>query len=323
MVFALANLLAALAPSYAALAAARVLLALAAATFMPAAYAVSVSLVGPEKRARAIAMVAGGLTVAVALGAPIGSVIAAWGNWRMTFVIVAVLAILAVGGLLIGLDRDLPVSHLSLGQRLSVLRRPAVLATLATMTAALAAGFVVFVYLAPLLAASTDLGPVGVTAAMFAGGIGGAIGNGVGGQLADRFGPVRVMSVLLAGLTLLFLLITPSAGLLSPAIAAPVLLAEIALWGGLGWAFIPAEASRLVQLAPDVAVMSLSLNSSAVYVGAALGAAIGGGVIAVGAPADLGIAAAGCALVGLALFGLSLRLARPGRHSNFAAQPAE
>lgn len=210
-VFALANLLAAAAPSYTALAGARVLLALAAATFMPAAYAVSVSIVGPDKRARALAIVAGGLTVAVALGAPIGSAIATWGSWRATFVIVAAFAFLAVGGLVVGLERDLPVTRLSLGQRLSVLRRPAILATLATMTAALAAGFVMFVYMAPLFAASTHLGQGGVTAALFAGGIGGAIGNGVGGQLADRFGPARVMSVLLACLTLNFFLISLSA----------------------------------------------------------------------------------------------------------------
>jgi MFS transporter, DHA1 family, inner membrane transport protein len=131
------------------------------------------------------------------------------------------------------------------------------------------------------------------------------------------------MWILLGALTGLFLLIARSGGLLPPAIAAPVRITEFALWGGLGWAFLPAEARRIVQLAPEAAVMSLSLNSSAVYVGAALGAALGALVVAVANPADLGLAAATCGLIGLALFSLSLRLAQPGRRRDFAPQPAE
>ncbi len=320
--FAVANLLAAASQSFLELAGARVLLAVTAATFMPAAYAVAVAVAPPEKRARAISIVAGGLTVAVALGAPIGSEIGAWGDWRMTFALVAVLAFLAVAGLMFGLPRELPLSRIPLAERLSVLRRPEILATLATMTAALAGCFTVFVYLAPLIGSATGAGAGIVTIAMLASGVGGAFGNAIGGRLADRFGSVRVMRIILVLLTLVFLAITPSAALLPPALAAPALVAAFALWGAIGWAFLPAEASRIVQLAPEAAIVSLSLNSSAVYVGVALGAGLGGLVVAFATPADLGIAAAACCLVALAMLALSLRLAERRHRSGGALFPA-
>ena len=86
------NLLAALSGTFVQLMGARILLALCAATYMPAANAVAVTLVPPAKRGTAISIVTGGITVAVALGAPLGTQIAAFGNWRATFMMVALVA---------------------------------------------------------------------------------------------------------------------------------------------------------------------------------------------------------------------------------------
>ncbi|WP_163317462.1 MFS transporter, partial [Enterobacter hormaechei] len=79
--FALGNLAAAATSSLPVLMAARIAIGMAAGTFMPAANAVAISLVGPERRGRAIAVVTGGLTLATALGVPIGTLVAALGNW--------------------------------------------------------------------------------------------------------------------------------------------------------------------------------------------------------------------------------------------------
>lgn len=83
--FALANLLASLAPSYAGLLGARLLLALSAASFMPAAGGYAAGLVGPERQGRALSMVTSGLTMAIIAGVPLGVLLGDFFGWRATF----------------------------------------------------------------------------------------------------------------------------------------------------------------------------------------------------------------------------------------------
>ena len=90
--FTLANLLAALAPDYAGLLTARLLLALSAATFMPAASGYAAALGGPQRRGRALSMVTNGLTLAIIAGVPLGVLVGERFGWRATFLGVAGLA---------------------------------------------------------------------------------------------------------------------------------------------------------------------------------------------------------------------------------------
>ena len=78
-----------------------------------------------------------------------------------------------------------------------------------------------------------------------------------------------------------------------------VLLPAILLWGLASWGLMPAQQARLVALAPSLAPVSLSLNSSAIYLGSAMGAAVGALVIADGAMGRLGWVAAGFSLAAL------------------------
>src|ERR1700752_4494902 len=97
--FALANLLAALAPGYAGLLAARLLLALSAATFMPAASGYAAALGGPERRGRALSTITTGLTLAIIAGVPLGVLVGQGFGWRATFFGVAgVAAVFFLGG---------------------------------------------------------------------------------------------------------------------------------------------------------------------------------------------------------------------------------
>jgi predicted MFS family arabinose efflux permease len=104
---------------------------------------------------------------------------------------------------------------------------------------------------------------------------------------------------------------------LPPHIAGPALMAMMVPWGIVGWAFPPAQASRIIKLAPDAAPIVLSLNGSALYLGVALGAVVGGAVLRYGAPADLGLIAAAFPIVGLGVVLAGRMLARP------VAMPAE
>ena len=108
--FALANLLAALAPGYAGLLAARLLLALSAASFMPAASGYAAALGGPERRGRALSTVTTGLTLAIIAGVPLGVLVGQGFGWRATFFGVAGLAAFSLLGILARLPRQPPAA---------------------------------------------------------------------------------------------------------------------------------------------------------------------------------------------------------------------
>jgi predicted MFS family arabinose efflux permease len=113
--------------------------------------------------------------------------------------------------------------------------------------------------------------------------------------MADHWG-ADVTVVLGAGLTVLAYLVLSLGPALGPARAMLVLLPAILLWGLAGWALMTAQQARLVALAPALAAVSLSLNSSATYLGSAMGAAVGALVIADGGVGRLGWVAAGFSL---------------------------
>jgi predicted MFS family arabinose efflux permease len=101
-VFTLANALAAYSPSYWVLAFARILLALSAGTFMPASRAYASLTVAP-RRGRALAFIYSGMTTALVLGIPLGTLLAARLDWRATFLAVAVLGAIALVGIVVRL----------------------------------------------------------------------------------------------------------------------------------------------------------------------------------------------------------------------------
>jgi len=109
--FTLANLLAALAPGHFGPLAARLLLALPAASFMPAASGYAATLGGPERRGRALSMVTNGLTLAIIAGVPLGVLVGEGFGWRATFLGVAGLAALSLLGILARLPRQPPAAR--------------------------------------------------------------------------------------------------------------------------------------------------------------------------------------------------------------------
>ena len=88
---------------------------------------------------------------------------------------------------------------------------------------------------------------------------------------------------------------------LPPAYAGPLLIGIMVPWGFIGWTFPPAQASRIVGHAPELANLTLPLNASAMYFGIALGSAIGGQVLHVAPASELGVVAAGFPLLALAI----------------------
>lgn len=299
-VFAIGNVIAGLAYSYEQLLIARVVMALAAGLYVATAQATAVAISEPHHRARAIAVIVGGTTVAVAFGAPLGALIAGFVGWRGTFWSVAGLGIASMAAIYALLPGGLSGPRLPLSERLAVIGRPGIVPVLLTTVLPLTGAFAVFTYIAPVTTRVFDLGESFLPEVLLAFGVGGAIGNYLGGQLADRIGATQ--TVLASTLLMTIVLVgMGSVAHVPQGIEGAALLAFVFIWGVVGWALPPAQASRIVRLAADAAPLALSLNASAIYVGVALGSVVGGLVLTYAVPADMGYVAAAFPAVAFAL----------------------
>ncbi len=241
--FAIGNLLAAIAPDYKTLMAARVLLGLAAGLFMPTAGAYAAAIGGPERRGRAISYVYVGLTGAILIGVPLGAVVGGQFGWRATFYGVAGLASLAALGIAIFLKPMAGMKAIGFGERLAVMRRPEILSVLLVTVIGLAGAFCVYTYLAPYLGAVVGVHGAWVAPFLFLFGLGGTIGNLGGGWAADRFHPKRLMTIVLSVLMATFIALALAEDLARP-FGAIVAVVAIAVWGIDGWAFPSIQQAR-------------------------------------------------------------------------------
>lgn len=304
---------AALSRSFAGLTLAQLVMGSAAGLFAATAQATAVAIAGVEHRAKAVSAVVGGTTVAVALGAPLGSLIGALFGWRATFAFVAVLTALCAAALWSRLPRGLPGVRLGLGERILAVARPGVLPMLATTLLYLTGSFVIISYMAPLAIDAAGLPAPALPLVLLAFGIGAVIGNYGSGALTDRLGATRVVAVSLAASTIIASVIFAIVTLLPDAAAGPALVAVMVLWGIVGWSFPPAQASRLVALAPELANLTLPLNASAIYFGIALGSFLGGRVLGVASPETLASTAIPFFLAALAVLAITGRRRSFGR----------
>jgi predicted MFS family arabinose efflux permease len=300
--FALLNMVAAMAHGFVALAIARVLLAFAAGIYTPNANALAGALVPAEQRGRAIAVVNGGLTAAIAVGVPLGALVGERLGWRMTFVGVGVLAAVAAAGLVRGLPRGVGAAMVtaSLGDRVRAARNPRIARALAVTTIWATGSYAVYTYVAPLLYGATTLRGSQIGLALFTWGVAAGIGLWISGQATDRLGSKVVLRTSLAGLVLGLSGLALVANLVPPELAVAPVLAAMGLWGTSSWAFFPAQQTRLIEIAgvPSAPVV-LSLNASFMYLGFSLGAALGGFSLLHLGSRHLGFVGAACELVAL------------------------
>ncbi len=302
--FAVANLIAFSSLGYWQLLGARLLLAFSAGLYVPSANAVATALVPPERRGRALSIVNGGTSLAIALGVPLGAVIGNAAGWRITFAGVAVLAAIATIALQLGLPRGfgagIPVA--SLRARFAVARDPQVLKALLVTTLWATGAYTVYTYIAIYLAGAAGLVGAGVSAVLFAWGLSAASGVFLGGYLTDKLGASHVTRPTLAILAMAFGSLSLTAHVFSHATATVPVFAAVVVWGLSAWAFFPAQQARLIGIAGlAVAPVVLSLNASFMFVGFSLGAALGAFTLNHASFADLGWVGASCELVSLVL----------------------
>ncbi len=272
LVAAVGNAIAAIAPTYSTLLVGRVVAALGAAAYTPAATLFATALRPAAERARAVAIVFGGLTLALALGVPAGTLLGGSLGYRGVFGLVAVVCLVVGAAVLLRLPRMAAPPAVSLRERFAVGADRRVLTVLAITVLGVLGTMSVYIYVVPLLTATAGIsgGTVGVLLLVY--GVGAVVGNAWGGRAADRFGNVRTLFVVLTGFVVMIATL--------PVTATTVAGAAVALfvWSVFTWSFNPPVQSLLLELAPTGGLV-LSLNASAIYLGMGLAGVIGGAVI--------------------------------------------
>ncbi|MEV6901405.1 MFS transporter [Amycolatopsis sp. NPDC051372] len=291
----LGNLLAAVAPGYTTLLLARVVTAVGAAVFTPAASAVAAELTTPERRGRAVAMVFGGLTVALIFGVPLGSLVSQQWDYQAAFLLVGVLSLAGAVAVRLVLPRVAPPPAVRLAERFAVARDKRVVALLVTTVLACLGAFMVYTLSSPLLAVTAGITGGTVTVLLFCYGIGGALGNYLGGRAADRWGARVPVLLVLGGMTVVLALL--------PFTSVTVAGAGVTffVWGTITWAINPPMQHRLIELSPGHAGLALSLNASAIYLGVGLSGIVGGAVLTSAGPTVLPEIAAVLSAVAIAV----------------------
>ena len=273
------NLLAYLAPGYSSLITARVLTGLAHGVFFSIGSTIATSLVSKDKEGSAIALMFSGLTVALVTGVPLGTWIGQYFGWRMTFLAVALLGLIAFIGSLLLVPRQLKQGQpASVLQQLKVLTEPRLLLVFAMTAVGYGGTFVAFTYLAPILQQVSGFAPGAVGLIMLVYGVSVAAGNIWGGKLADKHGPVKALSLIFTALALVLAVFSLTA-------PHPVLVVfTVLIWGAFAFGNVPGLQVYVVQLAekycPQAVDVASGLNIAAFNIGIALGAWLGGLVVA-------------------------------------------
>jgi DHA1 family inner membrane transport protein len=273
-IFLIGNVACALAPSFPLMLCARILTALCHGAFFGTGSIVAANIVPREKRAQAITTMFSGLTLANVLGVPAGTAIGHIFGWRSTFLALIPIGLIAMIGLFFWVPRqDSEPVHFR--HELRTIMNPKVYLVLGLSTLSSVSLFVVFTYIAPILSVVTHLHPPAIAWVLVLFGAGITIGNLVGGRLSDW----RQMTTVVGGYILVtfILLLMPLMMPHTIAISACVLG-----WGMFHFGAAAPLQARIVEKARRAPNLASTLNQGAFNLGNALGASLGGIVLAAG-----------------------------------------
>ena len=311
------NVLSALAPGYGTLLLARFAAGLPHGAYFGVASLIAASLVAPHLRGRAVSSVMLGLAVANVAGVPAATWLGQTFGWRSAYWAVVVVAALTVAAVLAVVPSVPAARGASVRTELTALRRPQVLVTLVIAVVGFGGMFAVYSYVAPLVTEVSGMPRGAVPLVLLAFGIGSVLGTGLGGRLADE--ALFRSLVAVTGATGLLLALVPlyarspvsvvfGIGLLALAASSMAVLLQL----------------RFMEVAGAAQMLGAALNHSALNAANALGAWLGGAVIAAGlgytAPGAVG---AVLAAVGLAALGCSAVLRRREARDGAGAVPAQ
>jgi DHA1 family inner membrane transport protein len=267
---AVSNLASAFAPDYATLLVIRLIMLTIGALYTPQAAGTAALIVPAEKRGSTIAYIFLGWSLAAAVGLPLIAFVASRYGWRAVYGGIGLVGCFSFVLLAWRLPGGLISATVDLKTWTAVGRNRTIVLLLLVTTLQMSGQFVVFTFMGPLLMKLTGAGPnaVGLVFGLY--GACGFIGIAIATRIVDSWGPYKT--------SLLFtvLMLTGLTGWALSAGIYPLMAASVAIWG-LGFASTNSmQQVRLVAAAPALASASVSLNTSVLYIGQALGSAIGG-----------------------------------------------
>ena len=286
---------------------ARVISAVGASLFTPVAFALAVTLAPEEKKGKALAIVSGGLILSMAIAVPIGTWIGILLGWRVTYLFIAVIGIIADAGLALFLDgpSENNVPQVVWRPSSSLFRPSFVVAVLAYAFWGMAI-FTIFPFLSLILSGNTQVQPVDVGYALMLFGTGSFIGVILGGHATDRWGHMKTaeisISVAVISLIISYLLLSES----SLYFILSYFVFSTAIQG-----FMPSQLRRIVYFSSENSHQTaLSINNSFLYIGIALGAVLGGSLFNYFPLSVLPLASSVGIIIALGLTLVSMKLER-------------
>ncbi|GEL96210.1 MFS transporter [Cellulomonas composti] len=273
--FTVANVLSAFAPTLPTLVGARFLAGLPHGAFFGVGAVMGTAVVGPGRRGRAVSTMMAGLTIACAVGVPVTAIVGHAVGWRWSFAGVGVIGLLTLLAVTVWVPRLAPMAGATVRSELGALRNSQLWIAFGAGAIGFGGMFAVYSYVKPLLTDVTGLsvGVVPLVLALY--GIGMTVGTVLGGRLADR----SVLGTLIGGLvaTIVVLVVIALVGPYAvPAVAAIVTLGVTSQVLGLSMQ------TRLMDVSPAAPSLGAALCHSALNLGNATGAFLGGLVIEAG-----------------------------------------
>ncbi|MBX3618476.1 MAG: MFS transporter [Rhizobacter sp.] len=271
--FAIGHGLSAVAPNYALLLPLRALCVVAAAVYTPQAAAAIGYVAPPEERGRSIIFIFLGWSVASVVGMPIHSFIGEAFGWRWAFGLVTVLSAGAAWWVWVVMPDGIKPPAMRLATWREVFTHPVLMAIVLVTALSGAGQFTLFAYMAPYYRQVIGANAAETSFLFFWTGAFGLLGNLLLSRYIDRVGAPRIVALSLGAMAVSMVMWPLATGVISMALV-------ILPWGLGGFASNSAQQARLGLAAPELSTALMALNSSAIYLGQAVGAGGGGAVVA-------------------------------------------
>jgi predicted MFS family arabinose efflux permease len=234
---------------------------------------VTVAIVAPEQRGKALAIAFLGMSLSYALGVPLGAWLGLTYGWRVPVWLVAGACVAVAALLALVLPQRIEAPGAGFAGLGAAAHQCFVLRVWARTLLYIAAIFSVFAFVGPVLLSLNPLSPTQLSLTLVLFGFSGVAGGVLGGMCADRFGPVRTLRVQLMLLASMMVLLPFTQG--HPMLTVLVFM----LWGLAGFGMLAPQQVMLTTRVPHQAALLMSLNASMLYLGSALGAIVGGTLI--------------------------------------------
>ncbi|WP_086428755.1 MFS transporter [Staphylococcus cornubiensis] len=302
-IFILGNILGGLSPNYTTLMLSRIVTSLAHGSFFGIGSILAASMVASQYRASAMALMFMGLSLSNILGVPFGTLIGQRLGWHMTFLIIAVIGVIALIGIMIFVPMQKETRTASIKDELRILKEKRLWLTLGVTLFGFSSVFAYFTYISSVLIDVTHIPEQFISSILIVFGIGVTIGNIVGGKLADwnlNKALMRIFIIFAIYFGLLYFI----------QFHAILMVIGVFLFGFIGFSMSPSLQYKSTLISQDAPTLSSTLNQSAFNIGNALGAFIGGLVVSSLPIASLSLIAPLLTLMGLVFLLWSIAVER-------------